>query len=236
MPARLASLLLPACLLSVSLGADGTSGKTPREALQPLGGLIGVWNGTGIPGGNPLAAKDGFWTEKMDWGWKFKGTEAWLTVTFEKSKYWLSGELRWLPGSGTYQLKIKTTDKQELTFEGSLQDRVLNLYREDGSKKETQRLSFQMLHENRILYRFDSRPQGKPQFKRHYQVGANKEGVPFAAGDGRPECIVSGGLGTIAVSHQGKTYYVCCSGCRDEFRADPEKYIREYEAKKKVKK
>jgi YHS domain-containing protein len=32
---------------------------------------------------------------------------------------------------------------------------------------------------------------------------------------------------------QGVTYYVCCSGCRDAFNEDPEKYIKEYEAKKK---
>ena len=32
------------------------------------------------------------------------------------------------------------------------------------------------------------------------------------------------------VAYQGKTYYVCCSGCRDAFRDDPEKYIKEFEA------
>ena len=51
------------------------------------------------------------------------------------------------------------------------------------------------------------------------------EGEEFASGDGRPECIVSGGLGTIKVSYQGQTYYVCCGGCRDEFYASPQKYI-----------
>ena len=65
-----------------------------------------------------------------------------------------------------------------------------------------------------------------------YQVGATKEGVPFAGrGDTSPECVVSGGKGTIAVSYKGKTYYVCCSGCRDEFKDNPEKYIKEYEAR-----
>jgi hypothetical protein len=31
---------------------------------------------------------------------------------------------------------------------------------------------------------------------------------------------------------KGKTYYVCCSGCRSEFNANPEKYIKEYEEAK----
>ena len=58
----------------------------------------------------------------------------------------------------------------------------------------------------------------------------------FATVDDGPECVVSGGKGTMAVSFQGKTYYVCCTGCRDEFKANPEKYVKEYEAKKKAKK
>jgi len=28
------------------------------------------------------------------------------------------------------------------------------------------------------------------------------------------------------------TYYVCCSGCRDAFNENPEKYIKEFNAKK----
>ena len=38
------------------------------------------------------------------------------------------------------------------------------------------------------------------------------------------------------VTYKGKDYYVCCSGCRDEFKANPEKYIKEAEAKAKEKK
>jgi YHS domain-containing protein len=38
------------------------------------------------------------------------------------------------------------------------------------------------------------------------------------------------------VSYNGKDYYVCCSGCRDAFKENPEKYIKEAEAKAKAKK
>jgi YHS domain-containing protein len=44
---------------------------------------------------------------------------------------------------------------------------------------------------------------------------------------------VTGGLGTSTVSFGGKTYYVCCSGCRDEFNANPKKYVDEFEKNKK---
>ena len=97
---------------------------------------------------------------------------------------------------------------------------------------ETQRIVLTLLHANRILYRYEVKPQGKALFARVFQVGATKEGTSFAAGDGRPECVVSGGLGTITVVYQGQTYYVCCSGCRDEFRENPEKYIKEFKQRK----
>jgi hypothetical protein len=108
--------------------------------------------------------------------------------------------------------------------------------REDDKKKETQQLVISLLHSNRFLYRYEVKRHGKTLFARVYQVGATKEGEPFASGDGRPECVVSGGLGTIRVTHKGQTYYVCCSGCRDEFNANAEKYVKEYEEKKKKKK
>ena len=50
-----------------------------------------------------------------------------------------------------------------------------------------------------------------------------------------PKDIVSGGTGTIKVMYKGMTYFVCCTGCRDAFLDDPEKYIREAAEKKKKK-
>jgi YHS domain-containing protein len=39
---------------------------------------------------------------------------------------------------------------------------------------------------------------------------------------------VTGGKGTIPVTYQGETYYVCCTGCRDLFNDDPETVLAEY--------
>jgi hypothetical protein len=77
------------------------------------------------------------------------------------------------------------------------------------------------------------RAADRTSFAKRYQVGATKKGVPFAgAGSTAPECVVSGGLGTREVVYKGKTYHVCCSGCAAEFKVNPEKYIKEYEARK----
>ena len=127
-------------------------------------------------------------------------------------------------------------DKASQTFVGGLtdKDKVLTLTRTDGPKDEEQRLVFSLLHHNRHLYRLEARPAGTTvAFTLKYQVGATKEGVAFADVPKGPECIVSGGLGTMKVSYKGKDYWVCCSGCRDEFKDNPEKYIKDAEAKAK---
>ena len=57
----------------------------------------------------------------------------------------------------------------------------------------------------------------------------------------RDRCIVTEGKGTSKVSYKGKTYWVCCSGCRDAFLDDPEGVLadarqRANERKKQAKK
>ena len=44
--------------------------------------------------------------------------------------------------------------------------------------------------------------------------------------------MVTGGEGTIAVTHDGKTYYVCCTGCRDYFNENPAEVLAEYRERK----
>jgi len=213
---------------SSRLPADPPPPKSPREALQVFNDLIGSWRGTGTLSGT----REGFWTEKLTWQWQFKGKDAWLTVAFADSKYFAKAELRHVPAEDSYQLAMVTPEKQTLTFTGRLQGHVLTLQHQDAGKKETQQLVFTLLHSNRFLYRYEVKPQAKALFRQVFKVGAIKEGTSFADGDGRPECVVSGGLGTIPIVYQGTTYYVCCSGCRSEFNENPEKYIREFKQKK----
>jgi hypothetical protein len=212
--------------------ADKPSKRSPREALQAFNSLIGQWKGTGTPEGTNEEKAKGLWTESMKWRWQFKGDDAWLVVSFGKGKYFAKGELRFLADKDAYQLKLHTTGKKIVTFTGPLKDRRLTLDRADNDSKEEQRLVFSLLHSNRFLYYYQVKPQESGLFTQVYRVGATKQGVPFASKGDEPECVVSGGLGTIKVSYKGKTYYVCCSGCKTEFDAHPEKYIKEYEQKK----
>jgi hypothetical protein len=234
-----ARILAFATLLAIAalLDAQSPGQKSPREALQPFGDLVGPWKGTGEPKGSREDIQKGFWTEKMEWGWKFKDKDAWMIVEFKKSKHFLNGELRYLADKDQYAMTLTNLKNEKLTFTGTLEIRdttkILTLDRDEG--KESQRLVFTLLHSNRFLYRFETKSEERPLYSMKWKVGVTRDGESFAAGSGKPECIVSGGLGTMAVSFQGKTYYVCCSGCRDEFNQNAAKYVKEYEAKSKKK-
>jgi YHS domain len=231
--------MFAAALTLLMTGVDAPKVELPRsakEALQPFNVLVGSWRGSGAPEGTKEEREAGAWNETAVWVWQFKEKDAWLSVTFDKGKHFTKGELRYTPEKDQvrFTLKLTTPDKTTATFVGSLTDKdtVLALVRTDGAATEEERLVFSLLHNNRHLYRIETRPANTTvAFTKKWQVGATKEGVPFADVPKGPECIVSGGLGTIKVSYKGKDYWVCCTGCRDEFKSDPEKYIKEFEAK-----
>jgi hypothetical protein len=232
----LSLLVALVCVLPLLRADEPAAKRTPKEALQAVQDLVGEWRGTGEPKqGTREERMRNFWQETVNWGWRFKGDDCWLKATVAKGKYFTYFELRYLPQTDRYSLQAKTVENTTLTFEGTLEKKKLVLERADEKTKETQRLSFDLLHFNRHLYRYEVRTEGKTLFTSIWQVGATKEGVDFATLPDKPECIVSGGLGTMTVMYKGQTYYVCCTGCRDAFLDTPEKYIAEFEAKKKNK-
>ncbi len=215
--------------------------KSARDAFQSLNPLIGSWKATGYPDGSRDERQKGFWSETVEWAWHFQKADASLVVKFDKGKHFTGWELRYLPEENSYQLTATTPAKETLLFTGVLttgkqKEQTLTLDRTDEAKKEDQRLVITLLHHNRFLYRWETKPAGTGAFTRRYLVGATKEGEPFAEVPKGPECVVSGGRGTIPVTYKGKTYYVCCSGCREAFKDDPETFIKEYEARQKGKK
>jgi YHS domain-containing protein len=229
------SFLVLASVLPL-LSAGAPAAKSARDALQPFNDLIGTWRCTGQPSGSFEEKQKGFWTESLAIEWQFKGKDAWLKLDFSKEKEskseprFVKGELRYRPATDDFSLTLVTPKKESQVYTGKLEQRHLLLERTEGDV--VHRLKLSLWHANRFTYGYATRPAGNTRITSHWSVGATKEGVAFAAGDGSPECIVSGGKGTMAVTYQGKTYYVCCSGCRSEFNESPQKYIDEYNAKK----
>jgi hypothetical protein len=229
-------LCVAVALVALSPAPTAEAKKTAKQGLAELHDLIGSWKCTGNPLVGPKDERDKFWQEKIAWQWKFKDKDVWLAADLTKGKFYTKFEVRYVPDKETYQLKATTADKKTLDFSGKLANKKLTFERTDEKTKQGERLVFQLLHHNRYVLYFEERPADSKSFTQQYRVGSTKEGVPFASVDKGPECIVSGGLGTMTVSYKGKTYHVCCSGCRDAFRDEPEKYIREYEEAKKKKK
>ncbi len=221
-----------ALFLSVTLPAPAADQTSPKEALKAFNEFIGTWDGAG----DAQRPRKEAWSETVSWGWRFKGDDAWLTMQVQDGKFLRSGELRYLPQKKHYQLTALDRSNKKRVFEGALsRDGILTLERLDPVTKETQRLMMNVAGDGaRFIYRYSHKPEGRSLFTKDFQVSCSKEGESLAAKAKKVECIVSGGLGTIPVSYKGVTYYVCCTGCRDAFNENPEKYIKEYEAKKKA--
>jgi hypothetical protein len=229
-----AVLAMLACVCGPTRADDDDDDKpTAKTALQALNDFIGDWKGSGEPEGPTVDRRD-VWSEDISWSWRFKGDDAWLVMKIKKGRYWKGGQLRYLEKSQKYQLKAVDLDGKEQVFEGRLKDGVLTLERVDRATKVTQRIKMNSAGDGaRFVYAYEHKPRGRTIFYKDYRVGCTKEGESLGAAAKKVECVVTGGLGKIPVTYKGETYYVCCTGCRDAFNMNPEKYLKEFEARKK---
>lgn len=202
-----------------------------KKGLQDIGEFVGSWN---LTADSKASGKLVSWKETLGFSWKFKGDDSWLTFDAKDAKHLAGGELRFDPEKKTYTLTTVDKDKKELKYTGEFKKGKLTLENKDEKSKDITRLTFATLSEGvRLSLAVETQKGGSGPFETVYKAAGNKEGESFAGGGSKkPECIVTGGTATIAVTHNGKTYYVCCSGCRDEFNANPQKYI-DAAAKKK---
>jgi hypothetical protein len=225
------ALLALILMVRTGFGADKDEPASAKEALQALNDFIGEWNGSGGPARTTATA--GVWKETLLWSWRFKGDDAWLTLDIKDGKYYKGGELHWLPDQKRYELTLVDRAGKKQVFDGELKDDILTLERTDLATKETQQIKMNTAAEGiRLIYNVAHKPEGRTLYVKDYQVACNKAGESLGRAEKKVECVVSGGLGTIPVSYGGKTYYVCCSGCKEAFLENPEKFIKEFEAKK----
>lgn len=217
-------------LLAFALQAqDGKTKPAAKEALKELNDFIGQWAGNG----QSLKTKSDIWNETIGWGWRFKGDDAWMEMTIKDGKHFKGGELRFLPDKKLYQLTAVTRDGKKQIYQGEFKNSLLRVERADPDTKETQRITMNTAADGvRFILAFERKPENRTLYTKDFQVACNREGESLATSKKKTVCVVSGGLGTIAVTFQGTTYYVCCSGCRDAFNENPKKYIDEFNALK----
>ena len=196
-----------------------------KKALGEVQDFIGLWNLEGLQKVND---KNVAWKESVAWGWKFKGDEAWITVKFAdgKGKYYTNGDLKYIVDKKKYQLTLNTPDKHEEVYVGDLKNGTLKVERADPKTGDVTRLTLNTLAEGvRFQIKVEKQDGGKGPFANAYEMKGNKDGESIAGTVKKPECIVTGGAASIKVSYMGKEYFVCCSGCADAFKDNPEKFI-----------
>lgn len=226
-------ILVGTSLYPATRAQDTAVGPADTEipaAFMPFEHVIGAWKGVGIPTANKLKG----WNERHIWSWSFEGGKpVALSLELEGNKTLSKGRLTFEPATGLYTLTASDPEGNPVVFAGKIDEKRQNLTLDRSTPLEkniSQRLVFR-LNSNLIRYLIwdERKAPGAPRFTRTHEMQMGKEGEAFAAGataTNLPRCILTGGAATLTVTYNGKSYPVCCTGCRDEFEADPERWLR----------
>lgn len=222
--------------LSVAVLASGAvfadQRESDKEALTPLQQFVGGWRGVGQVA---RGSTRGSWIEHADWVWKFDKTRARLAMQTKDAKFFAAGSITALEDQ-RFRLTVTGADEQKLTvkYSGGLDESgKLILLADPPVAGQPDRISFRTVAKGkRLLVLYERKSPSSNRFFRMSEVGFTRKGSDFGKGLSYIECVVTGGEGTIPVTFEGKTYYVCCTGCRDYFNDDPAKALAEYRARK----
>ena len=215
------------------------------DALKPLQVVLGSWRGSRQNAGG---------VETHDWVWDLRTdrNQPALVLTTKDGEFFEQARLTYDPAGAKYLMTTTDADNLVRQFEGgfdaepkdepgddgkSLQRTFKLKLTEHESADGKQRFEYVFSQQNNSRYQlYVARARGSAALRVRDVVGAQREGTSFARSDedyGDRTCIISQGLGTMSVSYQGKTYYVCCTGCKAAFEDDPERWIARLQEQKK---
>lgn len=251
-------------LPSISLGGAPDATSTPRAAvvsqgskvtrndiitaLQPVQTLLGKWRGITRKEVGDFKASD-----EPEWVWDLRTDREHpaLVMTSDQGQYFRSGRLTWDAVANQFRLTGTSPEGRERVFAGTFSEPPeefqeagtivhtkfkLQLDEVGGDEKDRWQVVISQQNNDRYLMELSKTRAG--DFARFDTVGHQRQGTSFAKSDtdyGERKCIISGGLGTIQVSYQGKSYWVCCTGCQAAFNEDPEGWLRDAKLKSAAK-
>lgn len=199
-----------------------------KESLGVFNSLIGGWRGVGQEKRN---SSRGSWQETADWVWDLSGDAPAVVVKIKNGKRFKIVRITADSVPNKFQLELTNVDDSKTTLTGEFvatENKLTANSTTDAAGLEYQ-ITVTLLNEKRTLLAYSQRKAGQSQFAQLAQVGYTREGTRLAEETQQgPECVVTGGLGTIPVTHKGQTYYVCCTGCRDAFDADPDGILADF--------
>ncbi|MFO0893214.1 MAG: hypothetical protein U0790_29255 [Isosphaeraceae bacterium] len=232
---RCLSFVAAFCLVPGAIAAGREESSPRRElapSLAPLEYLIGRWTGQGVPKDDPALRFRG-WTETHTWAWVFEqGRAVALSVRVQGGRSIREGTLSFDPTRQRYRLDVRPSAEAgtRRTYIGRLENGGKLLMLESTVGAATDRITLRA-NANHVRYSLtvERRDAGGVRFDPRMEVGLTREGESLAAGAAateRPRCVVTGGAASMTVSHCGQDYPICCTGCRDGFSENPEKYLK----------
>lgn len=237
---------------SESTGASGkaaVSTEPPKfeevvAALKPIQIMLGKWQGL---------IRKASRSEMHNWVWDLKTDPVFpaLVLSIPDGEFFNSARLTYDPRIEKFLMTTIDDEEVKRSFTGEFVAEPKDVPSEDGKTVErTFQLAltenedsgrgtrfqyvFKQQHNNRYLVDVN-RARGRAKFSQYDVIGSQRDGVSFAKADddyGDKTCIISGGLGTSTVTYKGRTFYVCCSGCKAAFDDEPERWIARLEAQK----
>jgi hypothetical protein len=218
-------------------GAEQDSLEADKAALAALQSYVGQWKGVGQP--RRGVTKDA-WIEQADWAWKFSGKRAAIAFESPQGKIYRNGELR--PGGKPGDFRFLGTlpdGKTQEELSGAIDKQGDIVFTAESPKpgRPAQITLRQVAGGDRlVISMLQPSPTAGTLLVSLAEIGYTRQGSGFGKGSTGPECIVTGGFGSMKVEYQGQTYYVCCTGCRDLFNDDPEAVLADYRKRKEEEK
>jgi hypothetical protein len=216
--------------------------QTIIAQLQPLQILLGQWRGTTRREYENFKAVD---AHQWIWDLQTEPERPALTIESDKSPYLRKGRISWDDAAKKFTMAAVDGAGVTRQFMGEFTEPVHEILGSDdklhkvfrleftestaaeGNREESWQLAFVQQENNRYLLEV-ARRRGNAAFARFDTVSTQREGTSFAASDSdyaEKTCIISEGLGTMELTYKGRSYWVCCTGCKAAFEDDPEKWI-----------
>jgi hypothetical protein len=209
--------------------------------LQPFQVLLGNWRWVTQRkfGDFPKTGDD------VRWAWNFQTRAGHPTLTTRSDDHPYFRELTLLSlGEDRFEARLRLVDDSTRVLrgtwlegheprevaDGKILQRSFKLALEqvDPVEGEQWQLNLTLLDNDQYLAEIKRRSSANATLQTLDTVRQQRIGTSFAVAESDnpgPKCIVSGGLGTMTVSFDGKNYPVCCSGCAAAFNDDPQRWL-----------
>ena len=206
--------------------------------LQPLQVLVGTWRGvTSRSIGGAKALEDPVW----DWDFLSDSLSPALVLKSQTSPYLRKARLTYLVDRKLFHLVVADASFGERVYEGDFSQPPKDVAVSNGEMQRSFQLHLAQVtpmpdgdeltisQENNDRYLLVVDRMSESGELQHYDtVQTMRDGDSYTfepEKHGKHRCVISGGMAAVPVTYGGKTYHVCCPGCKAAFEANPLRWI-----------